>query len=101
MDEYLAAGPTGEHYATRRGRIRTIWLEVGARRFRIVDLERDSCLIEASQSAALRGNAAIFDGEEQIVQCLIMFAAPEGRGQRLLFKRRTEVRAMPAVDFER
>ena len=100
MDEYAVAGPTGEHFAPPRGRLPALWLEIGARRFPIVDLDRDSCLIDASPTAALRGNAAIFDGEEQLAQCLIMVAAPEGRGQRLIFKRRTEVRAMPAVDFE-
>ncbi len=101
MDEYLAAVPTGDRVSTRRGRVRALWLEVGARRYPIIDLERESCLIEASPTFALRGHAAIFDGEEQLAQCLIMFAAPEGRGQRLIFKRRTEVCAMPAVDFER
>ena len=101
MDEYLAAVPAGDRVSTRRGRVRALSLEVGARRYPIIDLERDSCLIEASPTFALRGHAAIFDGDEQMAQCLIMFAAPEGRGQRLIFKRRTDVRGMPAVDFER
>ncbi|HMQ94019.1 MAG TPA: hypothetical protein PKA33_12485 [Amaricoccus sp.] len=100
MDEYSVAGATGERFAPPRGSGPALWLEVGARRFPIVDLDRDSCLIDASPTAALRGNAAIFEGEEQLAQCLIMVAAPEGRGQRLIFKRRTEVCAMPAVDFE-
>jgi hypothetical protein len=64
-------------------------LEAGTRRFPIFDLAPESCLIEARDSATLRGYADIYDGERHVAQCLIMLAAPEGDLLRCSFKRRT------------
>ena len=41
-------------------------LEAGTRRFPILDLTSDSCLIEAPDSATLRGYADIFDGSRHL-----------------------------------
>ncbi|MBP7241165.1 hypothetical protein [Amaricoccus sp.] len=74
-------------------------LEAGTRRFPILDLSADSCLIEASDSAALRGFADIWDGERHLSQCLLVVAAPEGDLLRCSFKRRTPFRLEPPRDF--
>ncbi|MBP7003601.1 hypothetical protein [Amaricoccus sp.] len=74
-------------------------LEAGTRRFPILDLAADSCLIEASDSACLRGYADIWDGERHLAQCLLVVAAPEGGLLRCSFKRRTAFRLEPPRDF--
>jgi hypothetical protein len=74
-------------------------LEAGTRRFPILDLSADSCLIEASDSACLRGYADIYDGGRHMAQCLIVLAAPEGDLLRCSFKRRTAFRLDPPTDY--
>ncbi len=74
-------------------------LEAGTRRFPILDLTSDSCLIEAPDSATLRGYADIYDGERHLSQCLIVLAAPEGELLRCSFKRRTAFRIDPPQDY--
>lgn len=74
-------------------------LEAGTRRFAILDLAADSCLIEAPDSACLRGYADIYDGERHLAQCLIVLAAPEGDLLRCAFKRRTAFRLDPPADY--
>jgi len=101
MEEYSVAGPSGESYPSRRGRTRSLSLEMGRHRFPILTLEHDSCTIEVPYGAPLRGHAGIFDGERLLALCLIMLAAPEGRALRILFKRRTEARLDPPLDFAR
>jgi hypothetical protein len=80
-------------------RARPMLLECGARRYPILALAAESCLIEAPESAALRGFADIFDGERHVATCLIVLAAPEGPHLRCSFKRRTAPRADPPRDF--
>ena len=74
-------------------------LQAGSRRFPILDLDHESCLIEAPDSAALRGFADIYDGERHLAQCLILLAAPEGDLLRCTFKRRTASRLDPPADY--
>ena len=88
---------TGEAAGGRAAR--RMELETGGRRFPILDLRPESCLIEAPDSALLRGFADIWDGERHVARCLILLAAPEGALVRCSFKRRTAVRAVPPPDF--
>lgn len=74
-------------------------LAAGTRRFAILDLTQDSCLIEAPDSATLRGYADIYDGERHLSQCLLVLAAPEGDLLRCSFKRRTAFRIDPPQDY--
>lgn len=74
-------------------------LAAGTRRFPILELAADSCLIEASDSATLRGYADIYDGERHLSECLIVLAATEGDLLRCAFKRRTPFRLEPPRDF--
>jgi hypothetical protein len=74
-------------------------LEAGTRRFPIIELTAESCLIEAADSATLRGFADIYDGDRHISQCLIVLAAPEGELLRCAFKRRTPFRLDAPRDF--
>ncbi|MBA3324816.1 MAG: hypothetical protein H0T41_05955 [Rhodobacteraceae bacterium] len=74
-------------------------LEAGSRRFAILELTAETCLIEAPDSATLRGYADIFDGGRHVAQCLILLAAPEGDLLRCSFKRRTAFRTDPPPDY--
>ncbi len=74
-------------------------LQAGSRRFAILDLTAESCLIEAPDSAMLRGYADIYDGERHLAECLIVLAAPEGELLRCSFKRRTPFRLDPPADY--
>lgn len=80
-------------------RARQLVMESGSRRFAIVALGADSCLIEASGDWMPRGFVDIFDGERHLAQCLIVLAAPEGPHLRCSFKRRTVPRLDPPRDF--
>jgi hypothetical protein len=68
-------------------------------RFPILQLTDDSCLIEAPDSATLRGYADIYDGDRHLAQCLIVFASPDGELLRCSFKRRTPFRVSPPPDY--
>jgi hypothetical protein len=92
-------GDGGADGAARRAVRPGLVLEAGARRFAILDLASDSCLIEASDGAVLRGFADIYDGDRHLAQCLIVLAAPEGAFLRCAFKRRTPSRLDPPRDF--
>jgi len=85
--------------AVATGSIRTLLLESGKRRFPILSLGPESCLIEAADGAAIRGFADILDGERLVATCLIVLAAPEGPYLRCTFKRRTIPRTAPPADF--
>ena len=74
-------------------------LESGTRRFPILSLKADSCLIEAPDGAGLRGYADILDGERLVATCLVVLAAPEGPYVRCTFKRRTTPRCTPPADY--
>jgi hypothetical protein len=78
---------------------RAMLLESGARRYPILALAAESCLIEAPDGASLRGYADIFEGERHVATCLVVLAAPEGPYLRCFFKRRTAPRADPPRDF--
>lgn len=91
------AGPDGHarREATRPG----LMLAAGSRKFPILDLRDDSCLIEAPDSAMLRGFADLYDGDRHIAECLLLLAAPEGDLLRCAFKRRTNFRLEPPRDY--
>jgi len=74
-------------------------MECGSRRFPVVAMGSDACLVEAPDGFIPRGFADIFDGDRHVAQCLILIAAPEGPFVRCSFKRRTEWRAAPPRDF--
>jgi hypothetical protein len=95
----MSAMDRGEGGAERRPVRPGLVLEAGTRRFAILDLTAESCLIEAPDSACLRGYADIYDGERHMAQCLIVLAAPEGDLLRCTFKRRTAFRLVPPVDY--
>lgn len=84
-----------ERRATRPGLV----LEAGTRRFPIIQMTGESVLIEAQDSATLRGYADIYDGDRHVAQCLIVLAAPEGPLLRCSFKRRTPFRIDPPADY--
>ena len=48
---------------------RPMLLESGTRRYPILSLAAESCLIEAPDGATLRGFADIFDGERHVATC--------------------------------
>lgn len=79
--------------------VRLLTLECGARRYPIVSLSPESCLIEAVDGSMPRGLVDIFDGERHLAHCLIVLAAPEWPYLRCFFKRRTASRASPPADF--
>ncbi len=85
--------------APRRALRPGLVLEAGTRRFPILALSGESCLIEAADSATLRGYADIYEGERHLAQCLIVVAAPEGDLLRCSFKRRTAFRLDPPQDY--
>ena len=93
-DEFKPQGPLARR-ALRPGLV----LEAGTRRFPILALSGESCLIEAADSATLRGYADIYEGERHLAQCLIVLAAPEGDLLRCSFKRRTAFRLDPPQDY--
>ena len=74
-------------------------LESGTRRFPILSLKAESCLIEAPDDARLRGYVDILDGDRLVATCLVVLAAPEGPYLRCTFKRRTPPRCTPPVDY--
>jgi hypothetical protein len=75
-------------------------LESGRRRFPILSLGAESCLIDAPDGTGLRGYADIVDGDRLVATCLVVLAAPEGRYLRCTFKRRTTPRSgPPPVDY--
>jgi hypothetical protein len=74
-------------------------MECGNRRFPVVAMGSDSCLIDAHDGWIPRGFADIFDGDRHVAQCLIVLAAPEGPYLRCSFKRRTAARLDPPRDF--
>ena len=74
-------------------------LQVGARRFAILDMDSRGCVIDGRVSAVLRGHAAIFEGDRQVAQCMIVADAADGGEQRIWFKRRSPVRTEPPADF--
>lgn len=86
--------PVPEHRARPGMELRT-----DSGRYKIIDLGRDTCLIEVPEHAHLRGYADIYDGEEQVAHCLIMLTEPEGSYLRCGFKRHTPARKTPPVDF--
>jgi hypothetical protein len=74
-------------------------LEAGTRRYSILDLAADGCLIEAPDAALPCGYGDIWDGDRHLARCLIVLAAPEGALLRCTFKRRTAFRLEPPADF--
>lgn len=87
------------HAAGRRQPGRPLTLESGSRRFPILALGPESCLIEVEGDVALRGFADIFEGERHVEHCLILLAAPEGQHLRCFFKVRTPWRPSPPADY--
>ena len=85
--------------AIATGTARGLALESGGRRYPVLSLGTESCLIAADEGAVLRGFADILDGERLVASCLIVLAAPEGDRLRCTFKRRTIPRSAPAVDY--
>ncbi|WP_424932171.1 hypothetical protein [Amaricoccus macauensis] len=99
MDDYAGdvpapESPILEHRAKPGMELRT---DKGA--FPILDLAHDDCLIEMNGPGHLRGYADIFEGDKLKARCLIVMTEPEGSYVRCGFKRRTDVRDTPPVDF--
>lgn len=80
----------------RRSRLVT---ECRSRRFRVVAMSEDGCLIDAPEGRVPGEFVDIFDGERHVEQCLVVLAAPEGAFLRCTFKRRTPSRLAPPRDF--
>ena len=74
-------------------------MECGKRRFPVLSMASDGCLIESLDGTVPRGLVDIFDGDTHVAQCLIVLAAPEGPHLRCAFKRRTPTRLDPPRDF--
>ena len=92
MDEHAIEVGVG-----RRGR--QLYMECRSRRFPVVAMGSDGCLIDVPEGFVPGGFVDIFDGERHVEQCLIVFAAPEGPFLRCSFKRRTFSRLDPPRDF--
>jgi hypothetical protein len=99
MDEIFHLGRGRGGGAFGRGKEPGMVLKTGNGSYRIVELASDGCLIEAPGPVALRGFADIYRGDEQVANCLIVVARPDGDHWRCAFKRRTAVRATPPADF--
>ncbi len=78
---------------------RQLVMECGSRRFPVVAMGSDGCLIDAQDGWIPRGFVDIFDGERHVEHCLIVLTAPEGPFLRCTFKRRTASRLAPPLDF--
>lgn len=92
MEEHaIGIGPV------RRGR--QLVMQCGSRRFPVVAIGTDGCLIDAHDGWVPRGFADIYDGERHVAECLIVLAAPEGPYLRCIFKRHTASRADPPRDY--
>ena len=74
-------------------------MECGNRRFPVLAMDAEGCLIEATDGGVPRGFADIFDGPSLVAHCLIVLAAPEGAYLRCVFKHRTAPRLDPPRDF--
>jgi hypothetical protein len=74
-------------------------MECRTRRFPVVAMGEDGCLIEAPEGFVPGGFVDIFDGDRHLEQCLVVLAAPEGPFLRCTFKRRTPSRIEPPRDF--
>jgi hypothetical protein len=74
-------------------------MECGRRRFPVIEIASDGCLIEPGDGGVPRGLVDIFDGERHMAQCLIVLAEPQGRYLRCTFKRWTPSRLGPPQDF--
>ena len=92
MDEHAVGFGAGS-----RGR--QLVMECGSRRFPVVAMGSDGCLIDAHDGWIPRGFADFFDGDRHVEHCLILLAAPEGPFLRCSFKRRTAPRLTPPRDF--
>ena len=74
-------------------------LACGTRRYPILSLGQDGCLIDAPGGSTLRGFADILDGERLVATCLIVLAAPDGPHLRCSFKRCTAPRSASPADY--
>ena len=74
-------------------------MECRSRRFPVVAMSADGCLIEAPDGRVPGGFVDIFDGERHVEHCLVVLTAPEGPFLRCTFKRRTPSRLVPPRDF--
>jgi hypothetical protein len=92
MEERAIAADAGR-------RRRPLVMECGTRRFPVVAMGSESCLIEAPDDVVPRGFVDIFDGERHVAHCLIILAAPEGPFLHCSFKRRTPPRLTPPRDY--
>ncbi len=97
MEEHLFAGSASRRHPPRKAR--SLSLEIGRSRFPILSLESDGCTIDAPPASPARGYASIFEGDRLVALCLITFTSPDGQPQRIVFKQRTEARAVPPVDY--
>lgn len=93
------AGVSEDEYRLERRASPGMVLKTAREGYRILDIGRESCLVEAPAGGVTRGYADIYLGDRQVARCLIVLAAAEGRLQRCHFKRRTDARAAPPPDF--
>ena len=61
----------------------------------------DGFSVMAEDAPHLRGLVDLYDGPEQLMQCLIVASQEEGGVMSYEFKRATQVAEGPPVDFER
>ncbi len=99
MEERAVAGPSGDLIWVNRSRKRRMALAVGNRRFPILSLDHESCLVEAPMEAAFRGCAEIFEDGRLTAVCLIQLCAAEGTARRIQFKQYTSARNEAPRDF--
>jgi hypothetical protein len=74
-------------------------MECGSRRFPVVAMGSDGCLIDEHNGWIPRGFADFYEEGRHVAHCLIVLAAPEGPFLRCSFKRHTVSRLDPPRDF--
>ncbi len=100
MEERAVAGPSGDTVWVSRSRKRSMALGVGNRRFPILSLDHESCLVEAPAEILFRGCAEIFEDGRLTALCLIQLCAAEGAtARRIQFKQYTPARSEAPRDF--
>lgn len=99
MEERAVAGPSGDTIWVNRSRRRKMALGVGSRRFPILSLDHESCLVEAPAEVPFRGCAEIFEDGRLTAVCLIQLCAAEGTARRIQFKQYTPARSEAPRDF--
>lgn len=76
-------------------------VRVGDEVFRVLKLGDTGFSLDLRNAPHLRGLVDLYDGSRHLYQCLIVASEAEGDEMRYEFKRSTEARDRPPLDFAR